>query len=196
VKGTIKWFSENKGYGYLVDADGRERFFGVRHVHGSRLPGSGDEVNFEPGLDRNKKPIARKISIQEPARSGGDPRELCQHCNRKMTPRVVVGRPIFYIGYWTPEPKYSVCPYCAGKHKDFAPGDKPMKIIIGIIGTIFVIAVLSHLATSYYERKNRPSLHERGSINLQTPQTRPEFSERRQEFERRHQEHMERLRAD
>jgi heme/copper-type cytochrome/quinol oxidase subunit 1 len=113
-----------------------------------------------------------------------------------------VGRPIFYIGYWEPEPKYSVCPYCAGKHKDFAPADKPMRVIITVVGAIFIIGMLTFLGTQYYEWNNRPPLHERSgnfdnerrSILNQMQENRSSFDQRRQDFERRHQAHMERFR--
>ncbi len=71
MNGTIKWFSRDKGYGYLVDPAGRERFFGRKHVQGDELPTEGSEVTFEPGKDRRDKPIARKAVIQQMAPGTG-----------------------------------------------------------------------------------------------------------------------------
>lgn len=142
MKGEIKWYSPDKKIGYIVDAEGQERFFGSKHVLGGHAPGSGDKVQFVPGVDRKNKPIARKVSIREQAYKGGDPREVCRHCNRKMTPRVITGPPAFATRHWTPEPKYSICPYCGGKHKFLKPKDEGADGFIGVIVVVAIVAII------------------------------------------------------
>ncbi|ADC73264.1 cold-shock DNA-binding domain protein (plasmid) [Thioalkalivibrio sp. K90mix] len=188
MKGTIKWYSDEKGYGYVVDPAGKERFFGAKHVQGTSTPSSGDSVSFKPGLDRKGAPIARSIQIHARGPANEDPREICRHCNRKMTPRVVVGKPIITMGTWTPEPKYSLCPYCAGRHKDFQPADGPLKALTVTISVIFALGVGGFVLHTHLTWDDRSQPVERTSP--------PQMDERRQQFEERHQRFMEQFREE
>jgi len=114
VQGQVKWFSEEKGYGYIVADDGKEHYFNIRDIQGANLPRNGDVVSFESGQGK-KGPKASSVSIvaksQAPSNSrGSDDRATCTHCGKKMVPRIIT-----YRG----EPSKSVCPFCGGTYKDF-----------------------------------------------------------------------------
>jgi cold shock CspA family protein/predicted RNA-binding Zn-ribbon protein involved in translation (DUF1610 family) len=120
MQGKIKWFSKEKGYGYVVADDGKDFYFNVRDLKGTDLPGNGDIVSFQIGQGP-KGPKATSISIiakaqinanQNGARNpkNTDDRVTCPHCGKKMVPRIITNRG---------EVSKSVCPFCGGTFKDF-----------------------------------------------------------------------------
>ena len=115
MQGKIKWFSEEKGYGYVVSEDGQNYYFNVRGIKGTELPRNGDCVSFEVGQG-NKGPRATSLEILFKATSEGrsalaqrsDDRVTCPHCGKKMVPRIIT-----YRG----SPQQSVCPFCGKTYK-------------------------------------------------------------------------------
>ena len=47
MKGKVKWFSRERGFGFITGEDGIDRFFNVQAIKGSELPNYGDVVEFE-----------------------------------------------------------------------------------------------------------------------------------------------------
>ena len=123
MNGTVKWFSEQKGHGYLIGEDEQEYHIPIKAVKGVVLPSNGDKVTFEPsrndrGLTVKNLVIVAK-STAAPANNpisnnnqnrNNDERVVCTGCNKKMIPRLVFNRGIV---------SKSVCPYCATTYKDF-----------------------------------------------------------------------------
>ncbi|MEW5792639.1 MAG: cold shock domain-containing protein [Pseudomonadota bacterium] len=118
MQGKIKWFSEEKGYGYIVGDDGKDYYFNVREVHGAELPGNGDVATFSPGQGK-KGPRATSVVLTGKSQSNSQPnggrrpddRATCPHCGKKMIPRLIT-----YRG----SPEKSLCPFCGGVYKQFS----------------------------------------------------------------------------
>jgi cold shock protein len=129
MHGTVKWFSHERGYGFITDDCDKDYYFAVHDVVGADLPHSGDEVEFDAvktarGMRAQGVRITSKVS-----RARGDERETCDHCGKKMVPRI-----ISYQG----AVQRSVCPYCGETHRRFAI---PRFILVAL--AMIVVAILS-----------------------------------------------------
>jgi cold shock CspA family protein/uncharacterized Zn-finger protein len=115
MEGKVKWFSVDKGYGFITGTDGVDRYFTVQDVFGSELPANGDLVRFEE-KDGKKGPRAININITTRAITTSDAqktdeRVICPHCNKKMVPRIITSNGAL---------DKSVCPFCGETYKDFS----------------------------------------------------------------------------
>jgi cold shock CspA family protein len=104
INGTVKWFSKDKGYGFITDENNIDYHFSIREIVGAVLPNAGSKVQFQPDKN-NKGPFAREVSILKRAIEIGR-HVLCKYCKIAMIPRMV-----FYYG----RPSYSICPFCGSK---------------------------------------------------------------------------------
>ncbi|MBF5095914.1 cold shock domain-containing protein [Azospirillum sp. INR13] len=89
LEGRVKWFSQDKGYGFIVGDDGVDRYFAVQDIRGVYLPSNGDFVEFNHEMTR-KGP--RAVGVELVARVAKEPglgRVCCQSCGKAMVPRVV-----------------------------------------------------------------------------------------------------------
>jgi len=130
-KGTVKWFSKEKGYGFITGEDNQDYFFHIKEVKGTELPNNKDKVEFK--TEETKKGLkAVNVKITEKS-SATEKNSLatCPHCKKKMVPRVV-----FKYG----SPVESICPFCGKQYKDFTANIDPITwIFLGIIGFIILM---------------------------------------------------------
>lgn len=81
TNGTVKWFSQEKGYGFLQREDGPDVFVHYSAIQGDgfKVLHEGEEVEFEI-VEEAKGPKAGSVvrlnpPAEAPRRSGGDSRE-------------------------------------------------------------------------------------------------------------------------
>jgi len=114
MNGKVKWFSREKGYGFIYGDDNLDRFFGVRDIVGADLPDIGDVVTFEP-CEREGEAGATTIRIIESEKLRRDKALIdeiveCPHCHKRVQPRMVT---------WRGESDKTLCPRCGETIKDF-----------------------------------------------------------------------------
>ena len=64
ITGTVKWYDQMRGYGFIVTADYREIFaHRSQVVDGASEPTKGKTVSFIEDIGRDGKPFARRIEI-------------------------------------------------------------------------------------------------------------------------------------
>lgn len=139
MKGLVKWFSTDKGYGFITSDSNQDHYFNVRSIVGAELPSNGDSVEFESKMG-SKGPRAVNVKItlkaEKQAFSSGrqDDRVNCPQCNKKIVPRMIT-----YRG----DPQKSVCPYCAATVQTFGSSFGSIIAIIAVL--VIAFAVISSL---------------------------------------------------
>lgn len=135
MEGQVKWFSKEKGFGFIVDNDGVEYFFGVRDIKGVHLPNNGALVVFD-SAEGSKGLKAVNVVISTNIENRDDERVVCSGCGKRMIPRVITVRSV---------PEYSICPFCATVYQEFTI---PVSIDIEKIWLIFCIVASIIIAVS------------------------------------------------
>ena len=64
MKGTIKYYNRDRGFGFIAVMVGSDHFFHVSQLNGQDPPHVGDTVSFIPDL-RDGKPIAKSVQITD-----------------------------------------------------------------------------------------------------------------------------------
>jgi cold shock CspA family protein len=136
MRGKVKWFSREKGYGFITDEQARDHYYSVRDVRGAELPASGDQVQFQSqDTSRGLRASAIQLIARSESDSGCDDRVKCGHCGKKMVPRI-----LSYQG----QVERSIFPFCGESHRDFlAPATSLLRwIVIGGFALFVLVACL------------------------------------------------------
>ena len=144
MKGKIKFFKEQEGYGFILGENGNEYYFNVNDIKSfDTPPRMGDlvEFNVKESTAKNKKDKAVDIAITKADSSESkssnknkrrNDRITCPHCGRKIVPRLVT-----YRG----APEHSLCPYCGSIVKNFSSGY--FEIVVAVV--LFVVVLVGIL---------------------------------------------------
>ncbi len=83
VTGTVKWFDVKKGFGFLVNAQGKDVFVHFSSIEGDgfRALKDGEKVEYEE-VDSGKGLAARNVKRVKPEGSRGAPIAEAQAANR------------------------------------------------------------------------------------------------------------------
>jgi|SRR6478735_11775059 len=82
------------------------------------------------------------VSGLSPAVRRDDDRVVCQHCQKTMVPRIVMGPG--FMG--ATAPRESVCPFCAGSHKKFPVRLSTSQKVSVAVFFVFALVVLTMMA--------------------------------------------------
>jgi CspA family cold shock protein len=63
LTGTVKWFNQNKGSGFIAIDDYRDIFMHISQWVHERDPEKGDKVTFVEDKGRDGRPYARQIVV-------------------------------------------------------------------------------------------------------------------------------------
>ncbi|WP_077531355.1 cold-shock protein [Vreelandella utahensis] len=161
ARGKVKYYREDKGFGFIVDGNGSDHFVHISDAEGETSLRQGDQVVFD-GYHTDRGMRAYSVRVKERGaapdrplgrsneRSGTKARDNtrveCRNCGKWMIPRIITGPAKFAKQAphrWTPVPLYSMCPLCGTTHETFNQftGDSASGLIYGAFVLIAVLIV-------------------------------------------------------
>lgn len=109
-KGKVKWFSDERGYGYITNNENKDLYFGVKDVLGAELPERGDLVSFKEYIGKEGTDAATEIRITHQLNPNIKKID-CPSCKRLVEPK-----PWYYGGSdYTVVNIDLLCPFCGFK---------------------------------------------------------------------------------
>ena len=161
MRGTVKRFSKEKGYGFIVGNGGIRRCFHAPDTEGEFIPRVGLSVVFNK-RENLKGSRAANVRMNPWSQSEGSKRVRtdridCPHCGMAIVPRMT-----FHYGY----PTKSVCPFCAGIVRDFRKPVKPINWM-GYLLTGLAIVIAFQLL---FAMKSTPNKQDGSSTSIEQRQ--------------------------
>lgn len=104
MKGIVKWFSKDKGFGFVTCEDGTDYFLHCSEIKERGFtPEPKEPVEFNV-KERDKGPAAVDVVfVNRKENESDDPRVECPGCKKKIRPN---------IRYYRGDIVGSICPYC------------------------------------------------------------------------------------
>ncbi|MDR2904988.1 MAG: cold shock domain-containing protein [Helicobacteraceae bacterium] len=128
-RGVVKIFFKDKGYGFINSGE-KDFYFDVKNIVGANLPNNGASVEFNETEGKKGPAAANVVILQNIKADSDDSRVICEHCKKKMVPRIVLHQG---------EPQHSVCPFCGGVYKKFPwPLSKKVALVAFIVVFLFL----------------------------------------------------------
>jgi len=132
MRGSVKWYDEVKGFGFITSSTGDDHF-----VHKSEIKNSCDALKKGKTVffdSSNRKRGLTALQVHDEV--SNDSRVNCPHCSKKVQPL-----PRYHNGVL----RGSICPYCLKfvKEIDFSKERELFnKIIYGSISGLIIIVIL------------------------------------------------------
>ena len=66
-RGTVKWFNNQKGYGFICDEAGKDVFvhYSTINMEGFKVLNTGEKVTYEESRDANDRVVATNVTKAE-----------------------------------------------------------------------------------------------------------------------------------
>ena len=141
MKGMIKFYNKEKGFGFIVSENNNEYYFDSKVITFGHIPNSGDLVEFEiyEKLKNNEKnPKIKTMTFlgQSADKTVNDSRILCPHCQKSIVPRTITSQGVMLKTY---------CPFCSKTIKEF-----PTSKIVKIFAIIFAVIIITILVSVWF----------------------------------------------
>ena len=109
MKGMIKFYNKDKGFGFVVGENNQEYYFNHKAIAYGELPAAGCHCEFEIDTavrsnNRHRNQPIKSIKVtHNTCYNNNSGKTTCQHCGVQCVPRV-------FFSYGTAT--HSVCPFC------------------------------------------------------------------------------------
>ena len=141
VEGKVKWFSEEKKYGFITDNDNLDHYFHYDQVLESKDIGIGDKVIFNGYFFRDGY-RAKKIRVIEKANND---KIKCKNCNQEIIPKIITGE-VIRGRLYDVIPKYIACPVCSHVFEEIKDENNYKRNTL--LSSIYLIFFLLFISTS------------------------------------------------
>lgn len=136
IRGKVKWFSNEKGYGFITNKNNIDLYFGVKDVIGAELPERGDMVEYVEYMGRENVLAAADVIILE-KNSPTFKKIHCDSCKTDVIPKH------WHFGgtdYTNMKTAY-LCPHCGMRIFETGGGFNKLAKSLLILSAVCIVIV-------------------------------------------------------